>query len=114
MVTLLYDNECMATSPDLHTEYADVSDLFGALSSPVRAAIVHRLAVGPESVGSLVESLGLSQPLVSQHLRVLRGARLVSTTRRGREVVYALTDEHVAHVFLDALNHTKEHHRDHH
>ena len=88
--------------------YAEVGELFGALSSPVRAAIVHRLCDGPCAVHELVEALDLSQPLVSQHLRVLRSARLVTSERQGREVTYALADEHVAHVFLDALHHVRE------
>ncbi|WP_375002945.1 ArsR/SmtB family transcription factor [Aeromicrobium sp. CTD01-1L150] len=99
---------------DILTEYGDVGELFAALSSPVRAAIVHRLTEGEQTVGSIVAALGLSQPLVSQHLRVLRGARLVVAERRGREVAYTLTDEHVAHVFLDAFNHSKENHHDDH
>lgn len=89
-------------------DYGKVSTLFAALSSPVRAAIVHLLTTGEQSVNDLVDELGLSQPLVSQHLRVLRDAKLVSTRRSGREIAYSLEDEHVAHVFLDALNHSKE------
>lgn len=98
----------MNDGPDILADYSVVSDMFGALSSPVRAAIVHRLTAGEETVGGLVEALGLSQPLVSQHLRVLRTARLVTSQRRGREVAYSVADEHVAHVFLDAFNHTQE------
>lgn len=97
----------MNSSRDV-TGYAVVCELFGALSSPVRAAIVHRLTAGECTVGHLVDDLAVSQPLVSQHLRVLRSAKLVSSERRGQEVVYSLTDEHVAHIFLDALNHTEE------
>ncbi|MDO9380838.1 MAG: metalloregulator ArsR/SmtB family transcription factor [Nocardioidaceae bacterium] len=89
-------------------DYAEVSELFGALASPVRAAIVHRLTEGEQAVHELVDALGLSQPLVSQHLRVLRSARLVRSSRRGREVAYVLADDHVAHVFLDALHHARE------
>ena len=68
--------------------------------------------MGEQTVTSLVAQLGISQPLVSQHLRVLRGARLVVTERRGREIAYSLGDDHVAHVFLDALNHSQETHHD--
>ena len=50
----------------------------------------------------------MSQPLVSQHLRILRGARLVGVERHGREAVYSLTDHHVAHIVVDAVNHSKE------
>ena len=94
--------------------YRAVGELFSALSSPARAALVHRLTDGEQTVGGLVQALGLSQPLVSQHLRVLREARLVVTERRGREVAYSLADEHVAHVFLDAFHHTEENSHDHH
>ena len=47
--------------------------------------------------------LGAPQPLVSQHLRVLRGAGVVRGSRRGREIAYALTDEHIAHIVADAV-----------
>jgi DNA-binding transcriptional ArsR family regulator len=50
----------------------------------------------------------MSQPLVSQHLRILRGARLVGVERHGREAVYSLIDHHVAHIVVDAVNHSKE------
>jgi DNA-binding transcriptional ArsR family regulator len=104
----------MSDGRDILAEYSSVSDVFGALSSPVRSAIVHRLTEGEQTVGHLVEALGLSQPLVSQHLRVLRSAHLVTTERRGREVAYSLSDEHVAHVFLDAFHHTQENNDDDH
>lgn len=56
----------------------------------------------------LADALGASQPLVSQHLRLLRASRLVRADRHGREVVYSLVDEHVAHIVLDAVNHARE------
>jgi DNA-binding transcriptional ArsR family regulator len=56
----------------------------------------------------LVGRLEMSQPLISQHLRVLRGARLVTVERQGREAVYALADQHVAHIVADTVHHTKE------
>lgn len=93
---------------DLDDRYGSVAELFGALAAPVRAAIIHLLTVEERSVGELVDALGLSQPLVSQHLRTLRTAGLVSSDRRGRVVIYRLADEHVSHVFLDAFQHSHE------
>lgn len=90
--------------------YAAVGELFAALASPVRAAVVHRLTQRGWSVTELADELGVSQPLMSQHLRILRGARIVAATRTGRTTTYSLLDEHIAHVFLDAYSHTKEHH----
>lgn len=83
-------------------------ELLKALAAPVRLAVVAELADGPRCVHELVTSLDVSQPLVSQHLRVLRAAGVVVGGRRGREVEYALVDDHVAHVVLDVLRHADE------
>ncbi len=88
--------------------YDEAGELFRALASPVRIALVTELADGERCVHELVERLDLPQPLISQHLRVLRGADLVEGVRRGREVAYQLTDEHVAHIVLDAVRHAQE------
>jgi len=71
------------------------ADVMRTLASPRRLEILHRLAVGPCEVGRLAGDLGLSQPNVSQHLAVLRGAGLVDADRDGREVRYRLTDPDV-------------------
>jgi DNA-binding transcriptional ArsR family regulator len=82
------------------------SALLGALAGPMRLAIVASLFEhGSRCVHQLVDELGAPQPLVSQHLRVLRGAQLVVGERRHREVHYTLVDRHVGHIVRDALEH---------
>ncbi len=71
------------------------AEILRTLASPRRLDIVHRLAEGPCEVRRLAEDLGLSQPNVSQHLAVLRGAGLVDAERDGREVRYRLSDPDV-------------------
>jgi DNA-binding transcriptional ArsR family regulator len=88
--------------------YDAAGDLFRVLASPVRVAIVDLLADQERFVHELIEATRLTQPLVSQHLRVLRDARLVQRARRGREMAYALRDEHVAHIVRDAITHSRE------
>jgi DNA-binding transcriptional ArsR family regulator len=88
--------------------YAAASELLRALSAPLRLAIVSELREGPKCVHELVELLGVTQPLVSQHLRVLRSARLVEAERRGREIAYSLADAHVGHIVADAVAHAAE------
>jgi DNA-binding transcriptional ArsR family regulator len=88
--------------------FEGASELLKMLSAPARLAIVVELAEGPRVVHELVDRLEMSQPLISQHLRVLRGARLVTVERHGREAVYALVDQHVAHIVADTVHHTKE------
>lgn len=93
---------------DLEQRYGAVAALFAALGAPVRASIVHLLTVRGRSVTELVDELGVSQPLISQHLRTLRTVGLVEVDRDGRTGVYRLADEHVAHIFLDAFQHSRE------
>jgi DNA-binding transcriptional ArsR family regulator len=80
-------------------------DLLRALGTPHRLAIVLQLADGPRCVHELIDTLGISQSLTSQHLRVLRSTGLVVGVRRGKETAYSLADEHVAHIARDALAH---------
>ena len=69
---------------------------------------MHRLTVRDHTVAELVDALGAAQPLVSQHLSRLRHAGLVDGERHGRQIVYRIADDHVAHIFLDALQHSGE------
>ncbi|MCZ0913816.1 metalloregulator ArsR/SmtB family transcription factor [Gordonia amicalis] len=84
------------------------ADLLRALASPTRVAIVLSLRERVQCVHELVGHLGLSQPLVSQHLRVLKDAGVVRGHRNGREITYELLDDHVAHIVVDALVHANE------
>ncbi len=85
-----------------------VAELFKALSSPSRLRLLRLLSDGPDTVGHLATASGLSQPLVSQHLRTLRSTGLVSVERAGREAHYAIADEHVSHIVDDAIKHALE------
>ena len=88
--------------------YEPAAALLKALVAPIRLALVDLLSDGPRCVHELVDALDAPQPLVSQHLKVLKSAGLVATNRRGREVVYRLADDHVAHVVRDAVAHAGE------
>jgi DNA-binding transcriptional ArsR family regulator len=61
-----------------------------ALGDPTRRSIFERLRGGPKAVGELAQGLPVSRPAVSQHLRVLREAGLVSERREGTRRVYRL------------------------
>lgn len=103
------DGDGQVAAADDHALSA-AAELFKTLSTPLRLGIVAELSRGDRRVQELVDALGASQPLVSQHLRLMRSAHLVHGTRQGREVVYSLADDHVAHMVLDALHHVTEDH----
>ena len=64
------------------------SEIFRALADPTRRALFERLAAGEMTVSELRTGTPISQPAVSQHLSVLRGAGLVSERREGRNAYY--------------------------
>jgi|SRR5205823_2805908 len=67
-----------------------------ALADPTRRAIFERLREGPRPVGELARDLPVSRPAVSQHLRVLKEAGLVSERKDGTRRLYRIEPEAVA------------------
>lgn len=78
-----------------------------ALATPSRLLILGRLREGPASVGQIVEAVAMEQPAVSHQLRVLRHLGLVTGTRSGRSITYALHDDHVAALLDQAVYHAE-------
>jgi DNA-binding transcriptional ArsR family regulator len=76
---------------DVHmARAATTADAFNAVAEPRRRQILKLLAKGERPVNDLVESLRLSQPQVSKHLRVLREVKLVEVRDEGRQRMYRL------------------------
>lgn len=67
--------------------------IFAALGDPTRLHLVHRLsAEGPLSITKLAERAEVTRQAVTKHLRLLEGARLVRSERKGREVIWRLEE----------------------
>lgn len=64
------------------------SDSFNAVAEPSRREILNYLALQERPVGDIVDAMGLEQPSVSKHLRVLREVGLVHVRREGRHMLY--------------------------
>ena len=72
---------------------ATTTDAFNAVAEPRRRQILDALAEGERPVNDLVELLGLGQPQVSKHLRVLREVDLVAVREEGRPRMYRLNGQ---------------------
>jgi ArsR family transcriptional regulator len=83
-------------------------ELLRALAAPIRIAIVLQLRESQRCVHELVDTLDVPQPLVSQHLRILKAAGVVAGERSGREVMYRLADDHLAEIVVAAVSHAAE------
>lgn len=79
--------------------------------SPSRRKILLHCEDSPKSVTDISEALELSQSLASHHLRLLRGARLVTRVRHSKQMFYEVTDRHVGDILLDMLSHAREERR---
>ena len=106
----VHDHDGGAPLPDLPPrDVLDTAgDLLRALAAPVRIAIVLQLRESTRCVHELVDALAVPQPLVSQHLRILKSAGVVAGERSGREVMYRLADHHLADIVVAAVTHAAE------
>jgi len=95
----------MTPSEDQITEGAEV---FRLLGDPTRLKVVLACLDGPVSVGDIATAIGASVSLVSHHLRLLKGARMVRSQRDGRQIFYAAADQHVRNILTDMIEHANE------
>lgn len=86
----------------------DLAELFKVFGDGTRAKILCCLEVRDLCVGELAEILGMSVSAVSHQLRVLRSAKLVRGVKEGKEVRYALDDNHVMMIIECGLSHLQE------
>ena len=73
-------------------------DTFAALADPTRRQIIESLAAGESSFGDLAKRFEMSRPAVSQHLRVLREAGIVTARAAAQRRIYSLNTEGLAEV----------------
>ncbi|BBX47272.1 Ni(II)/Co(II)-sensing metalloregulatory transcriptional repressor NmtR [Mycobacterium cookii] len=86
---------------------AHIANTLQALATPSRLLILTELRQGPLAVTELADTIGMEQSAVSHQLRLLRNLGLVTGTRSGRSIVYALYDNHVAQLLDEAIFHSE-------
>lgn len=89
--------------------YEQVARLGKAVSSPKRLEILELLAQGEKSVEHLADELSIDIKLASAHLRTLREARLVTSRKEGKFVIYSLTGDDIAGLWVNLRQVAEEH-----
>jgi DNA-binding transcriptional ArsR family regulator len=84
-----------------------LADLFSALSDPTRLRIISVLLEGEMNVGDIAAKLQMTESAVSHQLRGLRQLRLVRARKNGRQVYYALDDDHIGELYRLGLDHVE-------
>lgn len=85
-----------------------MAETFKLLSDPTRLRVVQALSHGELCVCDLAALLGAKRTAVSNHLRLLRGMRLVNYRREGKRAYYSLADDHITDLLAGCLEHVKE------
>ena len=85
-------------------ELARLAELFRCFAEPTRLALLQELKPGPRSVGELVAALAATQANVSKQLKHLHQAGLISRTRDGTSVIYAIAEPFVFEICSLACN----------
>jgi len=78
------------------------AQLCSGISDPNRILIIYNLAESPKCVNDLANSLELSQPSVSRHLKIMRDCGIVRASREGQSMIYSLADQRIIQA-LDIL-----------
>lgn len=86
----------------------ELADLFKMFADSTRIKILYALMEDEMCVACLADAVGVSQSAVSHQLRLLKQARLVRFRREGKQVLYALSDNHVHTVLAQGMNHICE------
>ena len=93
--------------PDMTLLY-DLSDFFKLMGDSTRIQLLWALEENEMCVGDLAFLLNMTKSAVSHQLKILRSAKLVKAEKRGKNVFYALSDNHVRTVLEMALDHVRE------
>jgi ArsR family transcriptional regulator len=87
----------------LETEVLQLhAEICAGLADPSRIMILYALSDGPHNVTEICTALGMPQPSVSRHLKILRERRMVTTERKGTVIQYSLADKRLTEA-LDLL-----------
>lgn len=95
-----------ARMPDEEDLY-ELSDLFRVFGDTTRIKILCALSLSDLRVADIAQLLSMTQSAISHQLRVLKQARLVRVTRRGRSAIYGLDDDHVRTIFDQGFRHVR-------
>ena len=99
----------MAKRPPLTDQSAAaLAETFKVLGDTTRVRLLDALSRTELCVQELALRVGISESAVSHQLRLLRSMRLVRSRRDGRNIYYALDDQHIVRLFLQGLEHVSE------
>ncbi len=89
-------------------ELMDLADLFKMFADSTRIKILVDLSQGEKNVSEICEDLEMNQSAVSHQLKILKNAKLLTSRRDGKSMIYALADDHVSTIIAMGKDHIEE------
>ncbi len=89
-------------------ELMDLADLFKMFADSTRIKILVALSSGEMNVTEICDALEMNQSAVSHQLKILKNAKLLSSRREGKSMVYSLADDHVSTIIAMGKDHIEE------
>ena len=86
----------------------DLAELFKTFGDSTRIRILYALLDTPQCVSDLADGLGMTQSAVSHQLRILKQMKLIGARREGKQMIYALADDHVRTILAMGMEHLTE------
>ncbi len=89
-------------------ELMDLAELFKMFADSTRIKILVDLSQGEKNVSEICEDLEMNQSAVSHQLKILKNAKLLTSRRDGKSMIYALADDHVSTIIAMGKDHIEE------
>jgi ArsR family transcriptional regulator, lead/cadmium/zinc/bismuth-responsive transcriptional repressor len=89
-------------------ELMDLADLFKMFADSTRIKILVDLSQGEKNVSEICEDLEMNQSAVSHQLKILKNAKLLTSRRDGKSMIYGLADDHVSTIIAMGKDHIEE------
>ena len=86
----------------------NMAEFFKVFADVTRLIIIYALLISDMCVCDISAFIGLNQSVISHHLRILRGARVIKSHRNGKTISYSLTDGHIEEIFSKGYEHVNE------
>ncbi len=98
----------MKTKENMETELIELAELFKVFGDSTRIRILYDLMQGERNVTEITENLAMNQSAISHQLKILKTAKLVTSRREGKSMVYSLADDHVKTILAMGKDHIEE------
>ena len=109
-ITIIHEDILKKVRKKLSDEanFHKMSEMFKVMNDPTRLRIINALMISEMCVCDITALLGMTQPSISHHLKVMRQSELVKYRRDGKIIYYSLDDEHIGLLFRTGLEHAQE------